>query len=186
MSPTTVLQQNTSQERIDQLKDYSKWLLAIGDGKEPSAVPNVDGIIEIPPQMVCSSKEELESTAYDNFLANYNDVGYLSGKAIMLSTNNIIQQCNFDMIDSLPGETVVSSSIDECVEQEVQSMYDTSFPNRINASGIPPHRLALKRGSCIILIQNLDVKRKHYNGTRYIIDELLPHIIKAKRLNGNG
>ena len=124
--------------------------------------------------MVCLSKEELESNVYDNFLVNYNDVEYLSGRDIMSSTNNIIQQCNFDMIDSLPGEMVVISSIDKCVEQEAQSMYDTSFLNRINTSGIPPHRLALKRGSCIILIQNLDVKRKHYNGTMYMIDEFQP------------
>ena len=39
-----LIQQNTSQERIDQLKDYSKWLLAIGDGKEPSAHQNTNSV----------------------------------------------------------------------------------------------------------------------------------------------
>ena len=123
-------------------------------------------MIEVLPQMVCSSQEELELKVYNNFESNYNSVNYLSGRAIMSSTNNTIQQCNFDMIKRLPGEMVISNIIDERVDEEAQGMYDVDFINKINASGIPPHRLALKKGCCIILIRNLDVKRKHCNGTR--------------------
>ena len=60
----------------------------------------------------------------------------------------------------------------------------SSFLNKINASGIPPHQLALKVGACIILIRNLSIKDGHCNGTRYIILHLSKHLIKAKRLGG--
>ncbi len=49
---------------------------------------------------------------------------------------------------------------------------------------MPPHRLALKVGTCIILIRNLSIDDGHCNGTRYIIVHLTKHFIKARRLNG--
>ena len=61
---------------------------------------------------------------------------------------------------------------------------DSDFLNKINASGIPPHRLALKVGACNILIRNLSIKDGHCNGTRYIILHLSKHLIKAKCLGG--
>ena len=62
------------------------------------------------------------------------------------------------MIDQLPGDMVISYSIDSCIKDRDQSIYNAEFLNRINASGIAPHRLALKKGACIILIKNLDIK----------------------------
>lgn len=39
------------------------------------------------------------------------------------------------------------------------------MPNKINASGIHPHQLALKPGACIILIKNLNIEHGHCNDT---------------------
>ena len=61
----------------------------------------------------------------------------------MSSTNNIIQQRNFEMIERLPGEMIISESIDTCVEDEDMATYDAEILNRINTSGIAPHRLLL-------------------------------------------
>ena len=63
----------------------------------------------------------------------------------MSTTNDIIQDCNFKMISKLEGEMVISESIDECVEDDHKKIYDSDFLNKINTSGIPPHRLALKK-----------------------------------------
>ncbi|KAL7551799.1 hypothetical protein ACHAWF_014986, partial [Thalassiosira exigua] len=70
------------------------------------------------------------------------------------------------------------------VEPDDVAKYDTDFLNKINASGIPPHRLALKVGACIILVRNLSVVYGHCNGTRYIVLELTKYLIKAKKLGG--
>jgi len=122
----------------------------MGDGKLPSAVPNVPGIIEIPSQMVCKTPKEMEDKVFNNFLHNYNDPEYLKTRAIMSSTNDVIQQKNFEMVERLPGEMIVSHSIDSCVEDSDVATFDAEILNKINASGIPPHRLALKVGACII------------------------------------
>lgn len=44
--------------------------------------------------------------------------------------------------------------------------------------------VALKPHACIILIKNLNISHGHCNGTRYIIKELTPRLIKAEKLCG--
>ena len=75
-------------------------------------------------------------------------------------------------------------SRDSCIESDDHCIYDPEHLNRINVSGIPPHRLALKKGACIILIKNLDIRNDHCNGTRYIIEGLTKNLIKARKLSG--
>jgi hypothetical protein len=50
----------------------------------------------------------------------------------------------------LPGQMVISNSIDSCVEEKDDVTYDAEVLNKINASGIPPHKLALKPVVCTI------------------------------------
>ena len=71
------LQSNPNPERAAKLQAYADWLLDLGDGKIPSVVPNVPGIIQIPDQMVCKSQRELEDKVYHNFLDNYQNPHYL-------------------------------------------------------------------------------------------------------------
>jgi hypothetical protein len=67
------LQSNQSAEKAQRLQDYSNWLLDLGDGKIPSAVPNLSGLIQVPDQMVCKSERELEDKVYNDFLLNHQD-----------------------------------------------------------------------------------------------------------------
>ena len=59
------------------------------------------------------------------------------------------------------------------------------MPNRINSSGLPPHKLTLKKEVCIILICNLDIAKGHCNGTRYIILGMKPFVLHARKLHGD-
>ena len=79
-------------------------------------------------------------------------------------------------------EEVVYLSRDSCVEQDDQAKYDSDFLNRIKESSLPYHRLVLKVGAVIILIKSLSQKNKDVNGTRYIVLELGPNLIKAKQI----
>ena len=167
-------------ERESELRSHAQWLLDLGNGDLPCVYQN---IIEVPERMVCQTPEELESKVYNDLMANYDNPSYLYKRAIMSTTNDIIQSRNFDIIQRLPGELIVSQSIDECIEDKHKTMYPVEYLNKINVSGIPPHRLALKKGACIILIRNLNVSRGHCNGTRYLISDLTPRLIVAKRLS---
>ena len=52
--------------------------------------------------------------------------------------------------------------------------------NRQELNQMPPHVLHLKVGAPIMLLKNLDQKRGHCNGTRYIIKDLQPKVISAE------
>jgi hypothetical protein len=80
-------------------------------------VPGIPGIIEIPDEMVCMTQHQLEEKVLDNFLLNYLNPQYLQTRAIMSSTNDIVQQRNFEIVEHMPGEIIVSHSIDTCVEK---------------------------------------------------------------------
>ena len=63
-----------------------------------------------------------------------------------------------------------------------------SFPeellNKQDLNEMPPHILHLKVGAPIMLMRNLDQKRGHCNGTRYIIKALKSKVIFAEIVVG--
>jgi hypothetical protein len=55
----------------------------------------------------------------------------------MSSTNDVIQQKNFEMVEYLPDQTSISNSIDSCVEEEDDTISEAEVLNKINASDTP-------------------------------------------------
>ena len=89
--------------------------------------------------MVCREAHDVERNVYDNFDQLYMDPEYLRQRAILSRTNDVIQQYNSNMVETLPGTLFESRSIDECIEDDDKKKYDIETLNRINSSGIPPH-----------------------------------------------
>ena len=42
---------------------------------------------------------------------------------------------------------------------------------------MPPHRITLKVGMVIMLLWNFDQENGHCNDSRYIIEQILPHLL---------
>ncbi|KAL7552468.1 hypothetical protein ACHAWF_015721 [Thalassiosira exigua] len=178
-----LLTDSTSEARKQRLLHHKDWLLSIGNGTAPPVVPNTN-IIEIPKHMVANSKTELESRIFPDFVQNHTNVQYLSERAIVSTKNGIVQQCNFEMIEQLPGDMEISCSRDSCIDPDSIAQIEEEFLNKLNPSGMPPHRLALKVGACIILIRNMSITEGHCNGTRYIIAEMTKNLLRARKLRG--
>ena len=164
---------------------HSKWLLSIGEGTLDYAIPGTT-IFEIPHQMSCDSLEELENKVFGDLHLHYLNSEYLRDRAIMSCTNDVIQMCNQQIVSRLPGEHVICESTYRFVNDDDNLRHDTGSLACINPSGLPPHVLHLKVGTCIILIRNLNIKEGHCNGTRYIILDLTTRCIRAKKLNATG
>ena len=60
----------------------------------------------------------------------------------------------------------------------------TEFLNDMRCSGIPDHKLVLKKGVPIMLMRNLEISAGLCNGTRLIVDELHPAVIGAIVITG--
>jgi ATP-dependent DNA helicase PIF1 len=77
------------------------------------------------------------------------------------------------------------ASVDTVTEIDQVTQYPTEFLNSLDPPGLPPHKLKVKLGCPVMLLRNLNAP-KLCNGTRLIVKQLLPHIIKATILTGQG
>ncbi|XP_012846425.1 PREDICTED: uncharacterized protein LOC105966417 [Erythranthe guttata] len=131
--------------------------------------------IEIPENMLIRDSEdafsELLQFVYPDLLNNIANHDLFQGRAILGPTNESVIYVN-DYLSSLieEEEKVYLSSKSLCVDEagsEIKAkIYSTEFLNTISCSGLPPHKLLLKKGVHVMLIRNLNQARGLSNGTR--------------------
>jgi hypothetical protein len=83
----------------------------------------------------------------------------------------------------LPGDLVLSKSIDIVCDATEAVNYPTEFLNSLDLPGLPPHNLQLKVGSPVIFLRNLNPPRL-CSGTRLVIKKLMKNVIEAIILKG--
>ena len=119
-----------------------------------------------------------------NFPENFDNIAWVKSRAILCPTNEECRYINRLLLDQLPGDITVYRSCDTVSESEAH-IYPTEFLNTIDLQGIPPHYLELKVGAVIMLLRNLNPSEGHVNGTRYVVQNLLPHVIDATSISGS-
>jgi ATP-dependent DNA helicase PIF1 len=177
---------STDFERIVQLRWFANWLLQIGNGLILSDRVGTRNLIEMPPYMVCQSPEELRDTVFPNFRERHTDMEWLSRRVCLACRNDLIQQRNNEMIDMLPGDEFESVSIDFCMNDEDNRFYDSDTLNQQEVSGLPPHRLRLKKNACVILIRSLMPKKGFCNGKRCLVKGISNNLLILTPLDSNG
>jgi ATP-dependent DNA helicase PIF1 len=95
-----------SQVEKDELSEFSKWILDVGEGK--IGEPN-DGVVDIkiPQELLITEFDDpilsiIQST-YPNLLDNYLNYGFLSSRAILASTIEVVDKINQKVLSLLPG-----------------------------------------------------------------------------------
>ena len=101
-----------------------------------------------------------------------------------------MEMVNEFILSQIPGEEkeYLSSDSYSLSDQDVGIDADwitAEFLNEIKCSGIPNHKLVLKKGVPIMLLRNIDQSSGLCNGTRLIVDELRNNIIGAIVITGN-
>ncbi|KAG8389728.1 hypothetical protein BUALT_Bualt01G0008900 [Buddleja alternifolia] len=147
------LQQNM---RSVEDEDFSQFLLQVGDGLQRTF--NGD-FIQLPQSMVIpwegeQSLYQLIDSVFPNMIEHVNDANYMVGRAIITPKNVDVDKINEKLIDLFPGEEKVYSSWDS-VDDDRNNLYQEEFLNSLSPSGLPPHKLTLKRGCPIMLLRNV-------------------------------
>ncbi|KAL3027929.1 hypothetical protein AAZX31_03G084500, partial [Glycine max] len=168
------------------------WIIDIGDdiiGDENDGYAT----IEIPQELLITEYNDpihsIISSTFPDLSHHHNDPEYFQTRAILASTNEIVQQVNDYMLTMIPGgqmKYLSSDSVDksETIESCHFRSLTTEFLNSLTTSGLPNHCLKLKIGTPIMLLRNLDQTQGLCNGTRLIITRLAKHVIATDIISG--
>ena len=169
----------------NQLRQYEKWLLKLGDGTATSVKEQgEEKIIEVPEHMCRQSELEVIQEVFDDFEANYHNKDYLKQRMILGSKNEYVDNINEDIVNKIPGDTHEFKSVDTIDEDKSKNMLSEESLNMLPAiSGIPRHKLELKENTVVILLRNMNLKAGHCNGTRYIIKKIGTYRLILEKLN---
>ncbi|KAK2637795.1 hypothetical protein Ddye_025590 [Dipteronia dyeriana] len=187
------LQTGSSDNNLNDMIEFSEWLLKIGNG---DAGEDFDGeaTIKVPDEMLIKDQEnglaKLVEFVYPNFLENNTDPNFFQERAILSPTLVDVAMINEYLMSFIPeDERTYLSSYTICKEdanfQNEEDTYSPDILNTFTASGLPNHKLNFKVGVPVMLLRNIDKSNGLCNGKRLLITKLGNHIIEAKILLGN-
>ncbi|XP_022014328.1 ATP-dependent DNA helicase PIF1-like [Helianthus annuus] len=180
-------------QNIDEINDFAKWLLEIGEGNLGDG-NNGDSTIEIPNDLlIIDSIDPIQSLidfVYPSVLHRFKDRDYFSERAILAPKNEVVHGINDRLLALFPGEEVEYLSSDSlCPTEEIndplhQDLYNPDVLNSVIVSGLLNHRLVLKLGVPVMLLRNIDQQNGLCNGTCLQITRLGKRVIEAEILSG--
>jgi ATP-dependent DNA helicase PIF1 len=186
------LQFSSNLAENDQLQDFAKWILDIGDGKV--GIIEDDGcIVDIPPDLLIQSSSDpigdIVEAIYPNLLQNMLIPNFFQDRAILAPTLEVVEKINDYVLALMPGEPKEYLSCDSIQKSDDDVGVDyrwitTEFLNEIKCSGMPNHKLILKIGSLIMLLRNIDISSGLCNGTRLIVNYMGTNVIGAQIATG--
>ncbi|RID60231.1 hypothetical protein BRARA_F03402 [Brassica rapa] len=180
-------------EEAKDLKEFSEWILAVGDGRvsEPN---DGEALIDIPEEFLIMDPDDPIETIS---LAIYGDTDSLRGmkdpkffqqRAILCPTNEDVNMINDHMLSKLDGEEMIYTSSDSIDPSDTASVNNdalsSDFLNSIKVSGLPNHSLRLKIGCPVMLLRNINPNEGLMNGTRLQITELMDFMVEARIITG--
>ncbi|XP_074301454.1 uncharacterized protein LOC141632841 [Silene latifolia] len=186
------LQVGSARIDVDEIRQFSKWILEVGDGL--AGGPN-DGVasIELPEDILIQPGLDaiatiVEST-YPSLKDHLGDHPYFTERAVLAPTHDVVEEVNDYVLDQIQKEEKVYLSSDEISKEEtnygVRELYSTEFLNSIRCSGLPNHRLKLKVGAIVMLLRNIDQANGLCNGTRMEVNHLGNRVISATVISGS-
>ncbi|PNX56072.1 ATP-dependent DNA helicase PIF1 [Trifolium pratense] len=150
---------------IDKRKDFSEWILGVGDGSVGHADDEYIAV-QIPQDLLidggADSLAAIVQSTYPDLVKNMNDSSFFHQRAILAPTNS------------------VNSFVDV-----PDNVHTPEFLNTIVSSGIPNHKIRLKIGVPIMLMRNMDQSSGMCNGTRLIVTKMGTYVIEGLIISGS-
>ena len=188
----------TSTEYIEQ-NNFNNWILGIGNGTIKKTFnidndPDSDSIVvQIPEDLLIHTTgnkiDALVQFTYPDFKTKFQDPQYLKERAILATTNEIVDEINDHMLQLVPSiakEYLSADTISKCSDtlNDAEILYPVEYLNTLTANNFPTHKLHLKIGVPIMLLRNLNQSLGLCNGTRLIVTNLGDNVIEAVIITG--
>ncbi|XP_061368043.1 uncharacterized protein LOC133311046 [Gastrolobium bilobum] len=187
------LNSGSSTNNLLEIKEFSEWLLKIGDG---DLRDDVDGesIITIPDELLIKGSEDplsdIVDFVYPNLMDNILDPTFFKERALLTPKLSDVAMLNEHLMAVISGEERTLLSSDKVLKQDGNSSLEDDeispdILNTFSCSGIPDHKLTLKVKVPVMLLRNIDQSRGLCNSTRLLITKLGNHVVEAIVLTGN-
>ncbi|XP_042895824.2 ATP-dependent DNA helicase PIF1-like [Parasteatoda tepidariorum] len=163
-------------------QEFANWLLTIGNGE----LLHLDAST---PDLYC---KDIISWFFEKIdCLNTNFINHI----ILSPQNDEVNKVNENILSRVPGEEVISYSIDKATlygvdksdgrEEEATLRYSIEYLNSINLPGLPPHQLKLKVGCIVMLIRNISIVDGLCNGTRLTVLKIGKRVLTCQIATGN-
>ncbi|XP_067949517.1 uncharacterized protein [Watersipora subatra] len=163
---------------------FAAGLLRIGEGHLP--VSAEDGLVSLEGYSTfVDSNEELQEKVYPNLRQRFQDVDWLSERAILCPRNNTAAAINSQLLAQLPGNLKTFTSVGTSLTDDAAVEYPVEFLNSLDLPGLTAHKLPLQIETPIMLLRNLNPP-KLCNGTWLIVRQMFLHLILAKIISAPG
>ncbi|GAU27991.1 hypothetical protein TSUD_373870 [Trifolium subterraneum] len=152
------------QSRYPKKKEFSDWILGIGDGRIGDA-DDERITVQIPRDLLIHGSgnplADIANSIYPDLLDHVQDPLYFRDRAILAPKNSIVDTINDYILDLIPGDERTYLSYDSpCRTNSVVDVPDDvhtpEFLNTITTSGLPNHKLRLKVGVPVMLMRNMN------------------------------
>ncbi|KAE9079010.1 hypothetical protein PF010_g22923 [Phytophthora fragariae] len=180
---------------------FSEFLLKVGEGKHEVNRSLGKDFVKIPRDMLIyntetdqdmDDDEDILPGAVPRGLKNIIDVmyadinkpdiatdEYFANRAILTTTNAVVQRINEFVSQRLSGDSHEYLSVDSVDDDNKGNFFEPEVLHTVNINGIPPHKLTLKEGAPIMMMRNLNPDLELCNRTRLRVVKLKPHLIHA-------
>jgi ATP-dependent DNA helicase PIF1 len=126
---------------------------------------------------------------YTDLQSKYMDSTYLRERVILTPTNDMADKINNYIMSLIPDyekEYLSSDSILKGLDSHdsYDLLYPVEFLNSLNGNNFPQHKLSLKKGVPVMLLQNLNQAEGLCNGTQLTITMLGDMVIEGQIMCG--
>jgi hypothetical protein len=164
---------------------FADVLRCLGNGRVPHIAENFLIRLDESQATVVSTSKEVQDAVYGDLNERWQDTEWLAQRAILVPHNKVVDEINDQCIARFPGDQKTYKSIDRTVSDEDAVHYPIEVLNRLNPTGMPCHVLALKVGLPVMILRNIEPPRI-CNGTRGIVNRMLPNCVVLQILTGPG
>lgn len=104
---------------------------------------------------------------------------------VLTSFHTLGRQLHFKhMLYVCTGCATTYYSIDSPKDESETHAFPPEFLNALDPHGLPAHKVEVKTGMMFMILRNLCPSKGLANGTRVVVRECMPHVIKAEVLSG--
>jgi hypothetical protein len=170
----------TDSERLD---SFANWLLHLGNGTLP--VDNTNSV-EMPNELCADADvEAMMDFAYPDLERNCHKPEWIAERAILTTLNRNVDKINEKLTRQFKGTAVDCISANQALDNgELDAPEE--YLHTLAPSGMPPHKLTIKKRMPLMLLRNIDPSAGLCNGTKLLAEEILDgRILVASICSGN-